>query len=122
MQLCRLLILSLIFTIGCGPSRPQAEIDRGLQAVTLALDNWKNNESAEKLKELPDPIAFTEELRRTHKLFDYTFADIDTSDPQVIRYRVTLKLADRKGKTTEREVVYAVDLQTPITIGRDPYY
>jgi hypothetical protein len=29
---------------------------------------------------------------------------------------------DREGKASEREVVYAVDLTSPVTVGRDPYY
>jgi hypothetical protein len=33
-----------------------------------------------------------------------------------------LKLKDRKGKATDREVVYAVALRTPVAVARDPYY
>ena len=44
------------------------------------------------------------------------------SDKDVIRYTVTLKLKDKKGKQTEREVVYAVALKSPVVVSRDPYY
>ena len=40
----------------------------------------------------------------------------------MIRYTVTLKLRDKKGKTSEREVVYAVALRSPVVVARDPYY
>ena len=40
----------------------------------------------------------------------------------MIRYSVTLKLRDRKGKVTEREAVFAVALKSPVVVSRDPYY
>jgi hypothetical protein len=118
----RSLVLVVLLGAGCGPSRPQADLDRGKQAVAAALDNWKYGEPPARLATLPDPVAFTDELRKTHKLTDYTFGAIDGTDPKVIRYAVTLKLQDRKGKASEREAVYAVELKTPVTIARDPYY
>jgi hypothetical protein len=39
----------------------------------------------------------------------------------VIRYRVSLKLQDRKGKLEEREIVFMVAMKSPIVIARDPY-
>jgi hypothetical protein len=47
---------------------------------------------------------------------------VDTSDKEVIRYAVTLTLRDKKGKVSEREVVYAVALRIPVVVSRDPYY
>jgi hypothetical protein len=121
--LIRLLMLVLLpLAGGCGSSRPQADIDRGRQAVTAALDNWKANEQPAKLKALPDPVEFSDELRNTHTLTGYTLGAVDATDPEVIRYTVTLKLKDRKGKVADREVVYAVALRTPVAVARDPYY
>jgi hypothetical protein len=119
-----LLLLAAIPALapGCGPARPQADIDRGRAAVTAALDNWKGNEPPERLKALPDPVEFTEELRATHVLTGYAIGKVDPSDREVIRYTVTLTLKDRKGKTADREVVYAVALKTPVVVARDPYY
>ena len=57
-----------------------------------------------------------------HALTDYTLGKADGSDKDVIRYTVTLKLKDKKGKLTEREVVYAVALKSPVVVSRDPYY
>lgn len=107
---------------GCGTGRPQADIDRGRQAVAAALDNWKANEPPAKLKSLPDPVNFTEELRVTQALTDYAVVKVDATDPKVIRYTVALKLKDRKGKASEREAVYSVALDSPIAVARDPYY
>jgi hypothetical protein len=112
----------LLLASGCGSRRPESEIERGRQAVVAALDSWKAGEPAAKLKSLPDPVEFPEELRATHVLTDYTLGRVDASDPDVIRYAVVLKLKDRKGKATDREVVYAVALKTPVVVARDPYY
>jgi hypothetical protein len=111
-----------VAAVGCGSSRPQAEIDRGRQAVVAVLDNWKTNEPPAKLKTLPDPVSFTEELRATHKLTDYTVLKADGTDPEVIRVTVNLKLQDKKGKTSEREAVYSVALKSPVVVARDPYF
>jgi hypothetical protein len=74
------------------------------------------------LKSLPEPVDFTEELRTTHTLTDYALGKVDASDKDVIRYTVTLKLKDKKGKASEREVVYSVALKNPIVVSRDPYF
>jgi hypothetical protein len=107
---------------GCGSHRPAADIERGRQAVVAALDSWKTNDPPAKLKTLPDPVEFSEELRATHTLTDYTLGRVDSSEKDVIRYAVALKLKDKKGKLSEREVVYAVALKTPVVVARDPYY
>jgi len=117
-----LLLCGLSLVFGCGPSRPAADVERGRRAVVAALDGWKANEPPAKLNALPDPVAFTEELRSVHALTDYTVGTVDASDPAVIRYTVTLKLKDRRGKVTDREVVYAVALKAPVIVSRDPYY
>jgi hypothetical protein len=118
----------LVFLIGalaltsCSSGRPQSDIERGRQAVMAALDSWKTNDPPEKLKSLPDPVDFSEELRLTHTLSDYSVGKVDSTDKDVIRYTVTLTLKDRKGKVSEREAVYAVSLRTPVVVARDPYY
>jgi hypothetical protein len=118
-----LVLLAFVLpAFGCGSRRPEAEIDRGRQAVIAVLDSWKANEKPEKLKSLPDPVEFSDELRATQSLMDYTLGRVDPSDKEVIRYSVTLKLRDKKGKTSEREVVYAVALRSPVVVARDPYY
>src|SRR5262245_20198659 len=116
------LLLVVLFLTGCGGRRPESEIERGRRAVVVVLDSWKANESPAKLKTLPEPVEFTDELRGTHSLSDYTLGPVDSSDKDVIRYTVTLKLRDKKGKVSEREVVFAVALKTPVVVARDPYY
>jgi hypothetical protein len=111
-----------LLVAGCGSHRSASDIDRGRQAVIAALDSWKASEPAAKLKSLPDPVEFSDELRATHNLTDYTLGRVDSSDKDVIRYAVTLKLKDRKGKVSEREAVYAVAVKTPVVVARDPYY
>jgi hypothetical protein len=116
------LVLILVVVAGCGTRRPAADIERGRQAVAAALDAWKGNDPPAKLKSLPDPVDFTEELRSTHALTEYTLGKVDDTDKEVIRYTVTLKLRDKKGKVSDREVVYAVALKSPVVVARDPYY
>ena len=106
---------------GCG-GRSESEVERGRQAVIAALDAWKANEPPARLKSLPDPVEFSDELRATHALTDYSLGKVDTSDKKVIRYTVMLTLKDRKGKVSEREVAFAVELKSPIVVTRDPYY
>lgn len=120
----RAVFVSVVVTVavGCSSARPQADIDRGRAAVTACLDNWKANEPAAKLKALADPVDFTEELRATHTLTGYAIVKHDATDPQVIRYTVTLQLKDRKGKASEREAVYSVALRSPVAVSRDPYF
>lgn len=117
-----LVLVGLFVVAGCGTRRPEADIDRGRRAVAAALDGWKANDSPAKLKALPDAVDFTEELRATQALIDYTIGKADPTDAEVIRYTVTLKLKDKKGKVTDREAVYAVTLKTPVVVARDPYY
>ena len=116
------LVTSALALAGCSSTRPQSDLERGRQAVTAALDSWKANDSPDKLKSLADPVEFSEELRSSHTLTDYTVGKIDSTDKDVIRYTVALTLKDRKGKTSEREAVYAVSLKTPVVVARDPYY
>lgn len=117
-----LVLLTLALVVGCGSSRPQADVDRGRAAVAAALDNWKANEPSAKLKALPDPVDFNEELRGTHALVGYEIVKTAATDPDVIRFTVTLQLKDRKGKAADREVVYSVALRTPVAVTRDPYF
>jgi hypothetical protein len=116
------LCAALLLMPGCGPRRPEADIDRGRKAVAAGLDAWQANDPPSKLKALPDPVEFAEELRATHALTGYELGKVDAADPEVIRYTVTLHLKDRKGKQSDREVVYAVALKSPVVVSRDPYY
>lgn len=122
MMRCAMLLIAALFVAGCGSRRPESEIERGRQAVAAALDSWKANEPAAKLKSLADPVDFSDEWRTTFALTDYSFGKVDPSDKDVIRYAVVLKLKDRKGQVSEREVVYAVSLRTPVVVSRDPFF
>jgi len=116
------MLLVLVVASGCSDRRPPLDAERGQRAVVASLDAWKSNDPPTKMTSLPDPVDFTEELRGTYVLTEYTIDKVDTSDQELLRYTVTLKLKDRKGKMTTREAVYAVALKTPIVVTRDPYY
>jgi hypothetical protein len=123
MTVTRLLaLLVLALTLGCGGAKhSKADLERGQKALTAALDAWKNNEPPDRLKSLPDPVEYTDELCRSHKLLDYSVGRPNATDPAVIRYPVTLKLQDKKGKAQDRDVVFEVKLASPILVARDPY-
>lgn len=122
-RISTLCVVALI--VGCSsstPTRPQAELDRGKAALTVALDSWKANEPVETLKSRTEPIQFTEEFRKTHSLLEYSIGDAVVTDPRVISYPVSLKMKNNKaGKTEERTVSYLVELVSPIRVARDPY-
>ncbi len=120
--MARLLPLLFLLPAGCGSGRPTADAERARQAVVASLDSWKANEPNAKLKALPDPVEFAEELRATHTLTDYTLGQIDTSDKDAFRFPVKLTLKDKKGKLSEREAVYVVVLKSPVIVSRDPYF
>ena len=117
-----LILLVAGAALGCGSGRPAADLDRAKTAVVAALDAWKANEPPAKLKELPDPVEFSEELRTTHALTAYSVGKVDGSDPELVRVAVKLTLKDKKGKVTDREVAYEVALKSPVVVCRDPYY
>lgn len=116
------LLLLAALAVGCGSGRPKADLDRAKAAVVTSLDAWKANDPPAKLKSLPDPVEFSEELRATHTLTAYTVGKVDGSDPELVRVAVTLSLKDKKGKTTDRDVAYEVALRSPVVVCRDPYY
>lgn len=115
-------LLSAALVVGCDSGRPRAELDRAKSAVVAALDSWKANEPTVRLKELADPVEFSEEMRSTHTLTAYTIGRVDGNDPDFVRVAVKLTLKDRKGKASERDVAYEVALKTPLVVCRDPYY
>lgn len=122
MTLTRLFPLALVaLAAGCSSQHSKADVERGKTALTAALDSWKNKQPPDRLKALPDPVEFSDELTRTHQLVEYTLGPPDARDPEVIRYATTLKLQDRRGKVEERPIVFMVALKSPIVIARDPY-
>jgi len=123
MNALRIIVIGMATLVaGCSQKKHStADVERGQKALSAALDSWKNNEPADRLKTLADPVEYTDELRLSHQLVDYTVVKPDPADPEVIRYPVTLKLQDRKGKAVSRDVVFMVAMKSPIVIARDPY-
>ncbi len=117
-----LFVILLVSGCGTGGSRSQEELDRARQATTAVLDAWKGNQPSTVLLALPDPISFQDELRETHALTDYSIVKVDSSDKAVIRLTVRLEMKDKKGKPSTREVVFAVALNSPIVVTRDPFF
>lgn len=122
MKPIQLAVIVLMFA-GCSkPARPQAEVDRSLTALAMALENWKAKEAPAKLKAPPEPIDFSEDLRKSFELESFKVGNIMDIDPKYVQVKTLLKLKDKKGKTEEREVVYQIELGSPIRVLHDPYY
>jgi hypothetical protein len=117
-----MLIVCLGSALGCGPKRSKEEIERGRQALNTALTAWKAGDSPERLKATADPMEFSDDLRRQFELVDYSIGAIDAKEPPYLRYSVKMTFRDKRGQTSEREVVYSVELTKPIRIVRDPYF
>ena len=122
MNLPRTTVLAfLVLAVGCSAKHSRTDVERGRKALEAALESWKNNEPSDRLKAGPEPIDYSDELRQSHRLLEYTVGKPNATDPDVIRYAVTVKLQDRKGKIESRDIVYMVALKSPIVIARDPY-
>jgi hypothetical protein len=120
LRISSILLVAALAT-SCGKKHSAADVERGRAALSAALESWKNNEPPDRIQSLPDPVDYKDELRLTHRLLEFTVGKPDPTDPEVIRFRVTLKMQDRKGKTIDQEIVYMVALKSPIVIARDPY-
>lgn len=117
------LVTIAFLLVGCAkPARPQAEVDRSLTALATALESWKANEPPAKLKALSEPIEFSEDLRKSFELESFQVGSLMDIDPKYVQVKATLKLKNKKGKTEDREVVYQIQLGSPIRVLHDPYY
>src|SRR5262245_29335460 len=95
----------VLVAAGCGSglSHPAEAVDRGRQALEVALESWKKGEPPARLKGLPEPIEFADDLRDGgQKLLGYRLTRTNATDPAVIRYTAVLTLKDRRGRTAER--------------------
>ncbi len=116
-------LFAIVALAGCDkPTHSDDEIARGNQTLVAALDSWKNKEPVEKLKGQPEPIEFSEDLRKANELVEYSILATETTDPKVVSFRTKLSIKDKKGKTTDREFLYSVDFRTPLRVFRDPYH
>jgi len=115
-------LFAILALAGCGKVvHTDEEITRGKQALVAALDSWKNKEPIETLKNQPERIEFSEDLRKANELIEYRILATETTDPKVISFRTKLNIQDKKGKISDREFLYSVDFRTPLRVFRDPY-
>lgn len=115
------LAFGIVLVLGCGGKRSKEEIERGNTAVAAALESWKANDSA-RLRTLPEPVEFTDDIRGQYELVEYSIGAVDASEMPFIRYTVRLRLKDKRGQLSDREVVYSVQLANPVRVIRDPYF
>ena len=100
-------VLLVALAAGCNAKHSKADVERGRTALAAALDSWKAGEPPDRLKALPDPVEFTDEIRQTHKLIDYTLGKPDARDPEVPHRRRPrpLRMTDWTDHHPERPAV-----------------
>jgi hypothetical protein len=119
-------LIGLLALVGCGggpgPQSPE-EIAAAQSAVTGPLDAWKAGEPASKWNKDTGTVKFVdEEWKLGSVLLDYKMGKAEGLKGENTRCSATLTLRDRKGKKSDREVVYSVKPGTPTLVSRDPFY
>lgn len=117
------LALALVGTVGCGQSAPSEQLESARAAVQTALSAWKKGDRADSLRSLSPPIEFAEDNWKIGlRLLDYQVTSVESSPEQIARCAVTLSIKDKRGKVSEREVVYMIANKSgKMVIARDPY-
>ncbi|HWG41945.1 MAG TPA: hypothetical protein VN688_04105 [Gemmataceae bacterium] len=119
-----LVLALLLLAPGCKRTLSQKELDRGRAILETGLQAWEKGERPDTLQKLDPPVYFRDEdwtkgMRLTAWEITSTNGSVSDLTP---RYEVVLTLADRKGKTIRRQVVYQIERKETIAIVRDPYF
>ncbi|MCI0456171.1 MAG: hypothetical protein L0Z62_04220 [Gemmataceae bacterium] len=110
---------------GCGGKRglSQADLDRARQAVEASLETWKKGEPAAKLSALNPPVQMTDpDWKAGSKLLKHEIKKTEGLQGENARCWVVLSVQDRKGRKSDKDAVYEVNLGGgKVVIGRDPF-
>ena len=95
---------------GCGRGLPATtDVKSAKEALTTALDAWKDGKSNESLREATPPIDFRDVFwDKGSKLSKYSIEKEETSG-LAARFTVKLTVADKAGEARERTVTYNAD-------------
>ena len=106
--------------LGCGSSLPaQADRERARQALSSALDAWKEGATSDSLQKKSPPI-FVRDLDWSDgwKLKNYRFTLDDEQHGQQRRCYVHLTLQSPKGTAAAKEVQYLVATSPALVVLR----
>ena len=121
----RLLLFALVvLPAGCGPGAlPKDDVDRARSAVQTGLDAWKKGEPLAKLPAHAPNLEFADpDWAAGTKLTAYEITKAEGQAGDHARCWTTLSLQDRRGKKSDKHVVYEVKLGDKAVVGRDPFH
>jgi hypothetical protein len=109
----------LLLALGCGKSLPpQTDPNQAREALTAALDAWKEGKSPESLRERKPPVDFRDVAwEKGGKLKSYTVKNEERHGLSV-RFTVQLVL-EMDGTRRERVVTYNADAGKAVVIRPD---
>lgn len=109
-RVAALLAFLALLPAGCGRGLPPAtDVKSAKEALTTALDAWKDGRSNESLRDGTPPIDFRDVFwDKGSKLSKYSIEKEEMSGLSA-RFTVKLTLADKAGEARERVVNYNAD-------------
>jgi hypothetical protein len=109
---------------GCGRSVSQADLERAREAVRVCLAAWQEGVPVASVRVATDPVLFSDDAWQSgQRLVSFAVTSAAPHpDDKLFLCSAHVVLQDRAGKQAERDIYYRVDLQSPIAVGRDPYY
>ncbi len=112
-------LLGALLLPGCGGD--SADLNKAKAALETSLEKWKTGGTWQQLKDqaidITDP-----DWSAGYRLLDFNVKDVSTQPQQGSRVVVVLKLQNRAGKQTSKEVGYEVNIKDRVNIGRDPFH
>ena len=119
-----LMMLALAGTAtGCGgrpaESLPQGDLDRAEAALQAALDAWKRGGQPGAVRG-PVSAVTDPDWADGGRLLDYMIYNAEGRPGEGICCGVILSLRDKGGRTTKKDVVYALSGSEPFVIAREP--
>ena len=111
----------LMAMTGCGKKLPDpADPNAGREALTLALNTWKNGGSQEELQNRNPAVYFNEpEWQAGKKLVRYEIKGQLEPFGRQLRANVLLSVQDKNGATKDMTIPYQVDTHEVVVIARE---
>jgi hypothetical protein len=119
-----LLCLGLVTGCGKGGSLPpQVDQNQAREALTVALEAWKNGQALGSLEQRSPPIHFSEtKWEKGFQLLEYQLVPREDWDGRMVKLTARLTLRDKEGRDLQpTHIAYTVDTYTRIAIVRSDW-
>jgi hypothetical protein len=123
MRLTYLVVLMLIFSMGCGSSKPAADkaLASEVDVLKEALEAWKSGAKPASLEQLERPIKFVDpDWNSGATLMEYRIIKAGFEDESAMTCTVGLKI-ELRGKTIDKSVSYRVVSSPKWVIDRNTF-